>query len=575
MSNKTSKIKPASNQFCLFIEVRQAGVVQADLLVPSGPKKREIVFGSRKNSDLWIELAKIPDAIKVFFCDGGKFGVFLEPRIDGFVNTGSEFGSVSEFLKPRGALAKLAAIADPYRVKLDPGARGVLKIGDFDILFKVEKPLPPERQRFFLDGAASKLFEPIQMDSESEKWARYLGFIFASLIFVPLIVWLVKAPHYSPASISQMSPKFLQQFVHPDHFRYLPKIYGLQYSPDHSVEQAVEWITQLQARWNAEETGQKFNSSIPILKDFVRTDQFAGIEESWKEKVTKTQSEIEQNRTSKQSPRYYQFQKKSPVIVTTTAGAEKGSLYVRQLNRIQSIEASYGSMKTLVLAEQKFLNDYYAERGFDAKEQFKAPHKADAKNVETSQEFETEKKLYAAADGWVQLANQSRFFSRSLAINSDEQTKPTVAWLEKSGFIAPAFAMETNQDSLTLDAQQQDDLINNIKYALNLMTIPPPPLPTPVLNRAEVDAVILDRREEIRGCYEDALRREGALQGSLKVAWWIGTNGKARDIQLGASNLRHERLMSCMRNLILSWNFPKPRYGAVKVEYPFRFVVEK
>jgi hypothetical protein len=374
-----------------------------------------------------------------------------------------------------------------------------------------------------------------------------------------------------------MSPKFLQQFVHPDHFRYLPKIYGLQYSPDHSVEQAVEWITQLQARWNAEETGQKFNSSIPILKDFVRTDQFAGVEESWKEKVTKTQSEIEQSRTSKQSPRYYQFQKKSPVIVTTTAGAEKGSLYVRQLNRIQSIEASYGSMKTLVLAEQKFLKDYYAERGFESKEQFTAPHKTDAKNVETSPEFETEKELYAAADGWVQLANQSRFFSRRLASNSDEQAKPTVVWLEKSGFIAPSFATEMNPDSLslTLSAQQQDDLINNIKYALNLMTIPPPPLPTPVLNRAEVDAVILDRREEIRGCYEDALRREGALQGSLKVAWWIGTNGKARDIQLGASNLRHERLMSCMRNLILSWNFPKPRYGAVKVEYPFRFVVEK
>jgi hypothetical protein len=137
--------------------------------------------------------------------------------------------------------------------------------------------------------------------------------------------------------------------------------------------------------------------------------------------------------------------------------------------------------------------------------------------------------------------------------------------------------MDTNQESLSpsLNPQQQDDLINNIKYALNLMTTPPPPLPTPVLNRAEVDAVILDRREEIRGCYEDALRREGALQGSLKVAWWIGTNGKARDIEIGKANLRHERLMSCMRNLILSWNFPKPRYGAVKVEYPFRFVIEK
>lgn len=573
MKKQSTKVIPKRNPFCLFIEVRQAGIVQADLLVPAGTKKREIIFGNRKSSDLWIELAKIPDAIKLFFCESGKFGVFLEPRIDGFVNTGSEFGSVGEFLKPRGALAKLAAIADPYEVKLDPGARGVLKIGDFDILFKIEKPRPPERKRFIPDGAASKLFEPIQIDSESESWARYLGFVFAAMIFVPLIVWLMKAPLFTPTSILQMSPKFLQQFVHPDHFRYLPKIYGLQYDPNRSVEQAIAWLDQLQARWNAEEAGQKFNSSIPILKDFVRTDQYVGIEESWKEKVTQSHSEIEQKRTSKLSPRYYQFQKKSPIIAATTAGSAKGSLYVRQLNRIHAINASYESMRTLVLQEQKFLRDFYSERGFESDGSFTAPHKSDSKNVEISPEFDAERARYAAADSWAQLAQGSRFFSAKNYTFSKDQTTPSVTWLEKTGTIVPSFAIGLNQD--TLASEQKDDLINNIRYALNVLTIPPPPLPTPVLNRAEVDAVILDRREEIRGCYEEALRKEGALQGSLKVTWWIGTNGKARDIQQGSSTLRQERLMSCLRNLILSWNFPKPRYGAVKVEYPFRFVLEK
>ena len=90
-----------------------------------------------------------------------------------------------------------------------------------------------------------------------------------------------------------------------------------------------------------------------------------------------------------------------------------------------------------------------------------------------------------------------------------------------------------------------------------------------------VERTVASGRYQIRLCYELALRRNQAAQGSMEWKWRIDSQGKISGIDLLRSSIKDEDLVRCVRDKIASWRFPKPVGGSIEVRYPFEFSRDK
>lgn len=577
---KTERHLSSAGKPNLYIEVRQRGVLQTALTLAPAKRRRVITLGSKPSCDLWVQYGRMPSAIKTFFVEGEHFGLMLEPRFSGMINTGHEFGSVAEKLRPQGALTALAAINVPLAIALATGSRGVLNLEGYDILFKVEKAAPLPKPVLASDHARRRLFDNLTQGSRLEKWPVLAAVICIGIMFVPLLAWVTAAPSTKPSSVLQLPQHVLYDFIHPEHFRYLPKIYGSSFNPDDAVPLAIKWVLELQQRWDAEDRGESYASPVPLLGDFNRPQLAQERVRRWQETVKRRHGALEATRVDPKSDRYFRFQKPYPTLVVQTSGSSAGSLYARQLSRIDGFDATYRALHSVILAEQEFLTQHYRERGYERKGLFVSPLPEARKDFEPDEAFANEGKMFAAAEGWAAFSSQRPYLLRGRKKSgrtlAEQKRNYPVPGLLQTGLLVPSFLVPRESGGTPGEAEAQ--LLSNTKYALGVLSIPPAPLPRGTIDQTELEAVLLDRREEVRGCYEDSLQRQADLEGTLRLGWWIDLSGKARTVQVAQSDLKSSespRLISCLENLILSWNFPRPRHAAVRVVYPFRFVIEK
>ena len=92
------------------------------------------------------------------------------------------------------------------------------------------------------------------------------------------------------------------------------------------------------------------------------------------------------------------------------------------------------------------------------------------------------------------------------------------------------------------------------------------------LTAQEVQQVIRTNLNAIRHCYEQLLQRSPSSQGSLKIRFVVGVNGRVSSASKAGGNLGDSRMVGCVTSKIRRWPFPRPRGGQpVTVTYPFRF----
>ncbi|HEY8377388.1 MAG TPA: AgmX/PglI C-terminal domain-containing protein, partial [Nannocystis sp.] len=74
---------------------------------------------------------------------------------------------------------------------------------------------------------------------------------------------------------------------------------------------------------------------------------------------------------------------------------------------------------------------------------------------------------------------------------------------------------------------------------------------------------------EIRYCYEQALRRDPRAKGRVQLRFVIGNDGKVQSAAVGENTLRDAAVAACMAGAVRRWLFPRPERGSVTVTYPF------
>jgi len=90
------------------------------------------------------------------------------------------------------------------------------------------------------------------------------------------------------------------------------------------------------------------------------------------------------------------------------------------------------------------------------------------------------------------------------------------------------------------------------------------------LDKSVIAATIAKYLNQVRVCYEDALRGNPGLMGQVTMDFEIGPTGKLNFAKAGKSTLGNELVPECIAGRMLNWQFPKPLGGVnVKVSFPF------
>ena len=85
-----------------------------------------------------------------------------------------------------------------------------------------------------------------------------------------------------------------------------------------------------------------------------------------------------------------------------------------------------------------------------------------------------------------------------------------------------------------------------------------------------VQRIIRYNAGRLRMCYESGLRHNPSLQGSVRVRFLIGSNGRVSSVSAGG-DLPDAGVVSCVQRSFYSLSFPRPEKGTVSVGYGVSF----
>jgi hypothetical protein len=75
--------------------------------------------------------------------------------------------------------------------------------------------------------------------------------------------------------------------------------------------------------------------------------------------------------------------------------------------------------------------------------------------------------------------------------------------------------------------------------------------------------------KQVQTCYENVLKNNNLLQGSMDVQLTIDVTGAVREVAVGGT-LRNRQVYSCVRRVARTWKFPPPQGGCVRINAPFQ-----
>ena len=171
--------------------------------------------------------------------------------------------------------------------------------------------------------------------------------------------------------------------------------------------------------------------------------------------------------------------------------------------------------------------------------------------------------------------------STAARLDSQQRAKPLAFWesLERVGRQElPAF-------SLLKDGPGGVDGVRGALLKTTKEREPPPPPPVePLPGRSlkfssehqerDIQSVMVSQGSALQFCYEEALKRRGALSGRLVVKFVVGAQGSVETAEVVSSTLEDAVMEACVLSRIKLWDFPASTSGrTTQVLYPFIFTL--
>lgn len=175
---------------------------------------------------------------------------------------------------------------------------------------------------------------------------------------------------------------------------------------------------------------------------------------------------------------------------------------------------------------------------------------------------------------WALLAWLSTGCAAYLEDGGDELSSPD-DW--RAEFGTPAYgyseAIEESQEERELaeystGAPQGQQALPAVRSWVIVCPAAPPSL-APIIDRT-----IKRHNNDLRVCYNRALRRDGSLRGRVALQFMIGNDGRVPAVVVTRSEIDDPRMMRCLGEAVKRWRFDLPSdAGASFVTKPFVFSI--
>jgi outer membrane biosynthesis protein TonB len=103
------------------------------------------------------------------------------------------------------------------------------------------------------------------------------------------------------------------------------------------------------------------------------------------------------------------------------------------------------------------------------------------------------------------------------------------------------------------------------------MTKPSDVIGTGTLSQSKINRTIKRYSRALQACYENELKKDSSLQGTIKVQFTIPPSGRASRVNVIKNTIGSRAVAKCISTQIKRWRFAKPKGGEVTVAYPFVF----
>lgn len=94
---------------------------------------------------------------------------------------------------------------------------------------------------------------------------------------------------------------------------------------------------------------------------------------------------------------------------------------------------------------------------------------------------------------------------------------------------------------------------------------------TGTIDTKAVNSIINNNFSQVKACYERRLKMNSFLEGKLDLNIVVSTSGKVVAVTVNSDSVRDAEMLSCVKNTIRSWEFPKPEGGRVIIGKTFNF----
>jgi hypothetical protein len=562
----------------LFVQVYQGPALQCEAAF-SVNSSQQIKLGPSRKANLRIPFSQFPHDYFLFHLTKWGAKVRLEPRMDGFVSDGQRFGSVRDFTAPRGALKELATVLEPLEVSIPEGSRGSLNVSGYTVIFRVAKPKPvatvPKVQ-----GAPKAPFALPYGQSPMERAGFFLGTLAITLVAVPALAWLNKAPIHRFSGLGDLSPSLAAEIIHPDHFQILPWAFASEFKSNAIVSQAVQWVDELSKKWQSEEDGRIYEARIPVLKGLSVAEDPSERLKRWQAQFNEKWQQVERQRDTAVAGSFLRGQKEYAPLQVTVAGKQAGSITERVRARLARMDRTRDAAISMLEVEHIYMKNYFKEEKAEIHEIFDPPKEEGLFFRLAEKAFFDERENFRAAESYAALARKKQKIGmtgqqRTLAGEHSHQQKDerqqSLVWSGESLTLASILTLPSQEVLAGGEAQ----MFKNAE--LSLGTIAPPPAPKPVakISLAAVETFVRSRSPEVKACYDAALARNPRLGGTIVWSWTIAENGRLLKSRVNKTTISDPVLTSCLDKKVRSWNFPKPVNGAITITFPFKFLVRE
>lgn len=467
----------------------------------------------------------------------------------------------SGFIYSDGTLIDLESANSRMReYRLKPGDKASLKFLGLDVLIKIATPAKPKYNAVKTDrayrGSLSRLFLPDKHDFTVLGMAAMAALV----IFGGVIYGLLHRPDSRPRSLFDLKAEYVIPFINPGHIETLPE----------ALQDKLNRRTPLKA------LAQHYGSLALLVSGLDTNGPFDRLKPLATERIIASHEDAQQRRTQLQlqqkQANHLSSQRAGASIVSVPAVI--GESYPGRVKRtIDKLTLYHQSLEATLAARRKVV----AEFREDIEYQF-----GNYRGVGGGGKGKSHDEIAKIGVFGLKTDEETMYLQAQSLANVAEKVRKKIRE-HRSPSIAPAHLQEPIGIPAVFGTLNYELPINFAALDAKLREIPagdigggtqPGKVREPLIGEIDphlIEELVQSRKFELQLCFELALRRNQNLAGSMMFQWRLDSRGTLSDLELLSSSIADRPMISCVKNKIASWRFPRPKRGSVQIKYPLVF----